>query len=92
MRKKINFLLLMLVGVLGAMALVSCSGCGKRTQPTTTSTTAFTGTDESGYDYSKRGATTVYFHYLRYKGDYEGWDLWCWPYKPTNGSGKGYTF
>ena len=36
--------------------------------------------------------TTVYFHYLRYKGDYDEWDLWVWVYRPYSGDGYAVSF
>ena len=32
-------------------------------------------------------ANHLYYHYLRYKGDYAPWDVWAWPYKPNAGEG-----
>lgn len=35
-------------------------------------------------------ANHLYVHYYRFldtKEDYNDWDLWCWPYRPTEGQG-----
>ena len=88
--KKVRFLILMLLLLGSFFGLSSC----KKTQNVTTKpsgTNSETG-GEDGYDFSNRGATTVYFHYLRYRGDYTGWYVWSWPFKPTNSSGKAYNF
>ncbi|HWG84716.1 MAG TPA: pullulanase-associated domain-containing protein, partial [Deinococcales bacterium] len=37
-------------------------------------------------------STTLVIHYKRLKGDYEGWNVWSWPYKPQGGEGKAYQF
>ena len=29
----------------------------------------------------------LYYHYYRFSGDYEEWDVWAWPYKPNAGEG-----
>nr|MCR5741369.1 hypothetical protein [Gammaproteobacteria bacterium] len=100
MNKKVRRILFTFLFFLSVFLLV---GCGKITTTTTKDNTVVTTTtqnqgDNSGettsheYDYSKRGDTTLYVHYLRYKGDYTGWDLWAWDYAPINGAGAGYKF
>ena len=35
-------------------------------------------------------ANHVYFHYYRFDNtspSYDDWDIWCWPYRPTEGEG-----
>lgn len=32
-------------------------------------------------------ANHLYYHYFRYKEDYNDWDVWAWSYKPTAGEG-----
>ena len=32
-------------------------------------------------------ANHLYYHYYRFKGDYSGWDVWAWAYKPDAGEG-----
>ena len=29
----------------------------------------------------------LYYHYFRFNGDYDAWDVWAWPYKPNAGEG-----
>ena len=37
-------------------------------------------------------STTIIVHYHRYDGNYEGWNLWIWPHKPSSKEGKAYEF
>ncbi|QTA38664.1 type I pullulanase [Thermosipho ferrireducens] len=36
--------------------------------------------------------TTIVVHYHRFDNNYEGWNLWIWPMKPTPMEGKAYQF
>ena len=99
MRKTIRIFLSFILVLSFAFYLV---GCGKKTNPSTTTkdatqaeiTTTKSGgnastttTTASSGETGQRGDTTVYFHYLRYKGDYTDWDLWVWEYRPVSGDG-----
>ncbi len=47
-------------------------------------------TGETAADF---GASTVLIvHYHRYDGNYSGWNLWIWPYKPESLNGDAYNF
>lgn len=32
-------------------------------------------------------ADHLYYHYYRFEKDYNDWDVWAWPYRPTEGEG-----
>ncbi|MCY0902329.1 MAG: type I pullulanase [Firmicutes bacterium] len=41
---------------------------------------------------SSQAETKVIIHYHRFDNDYANWNLWLWPYAPTNGNGNAYNF